>query len=315
MSENYSFPDFLSYCTTSHNSMRVDGEVFWFNKIPVPIVLVKKVFFSMDVILKSYSNHLLSALSLALYELSQSEQHGLFADFPDPDALRIKQADGSIQAAWEFCQGIQLFKQFEQTLGLLTGLPNTELSLAEFERSLSFKAKKYDRLYFPESIKVELLRDFPKALDFLTRAKGDFFGNVIADDLSIYRAGFGDAFSGVFNHYLDFKFDRFPRLDPREAVVGHFEDLTVKGMGSVKLVDYADGQLWDPFLQHEGGVGVEVDKNHPVLDLPAEDQLMCLLLSLAKEEMAIFDDSLKEAIESFRFRVSHTLRSYSAPRD
>ena len=159
-----------------------------------------------------------------------------------------------------------------------------------------------------DSIRLELQKYFPKVTELIKRENGDFFGNVIADELNIYRAGFGDALSALFKCFLDFKFDNFPTLDPREALRGQVEDVTVGTKGRLRYVDYAEGNLWDPCLQNQGGIGAQVDRNHPIFDMPDEQQLTILLLALANEEMSIFNEESKAVVETFRFRVSMAAR-------
>ena len=311
MNHNYSFPDFMNFCSISNESMRAERDVFWYNRIPVPIVLVKKIFFSSDRFLRIYSQHLLAGVMLALYELGRSQRSGVFDLFPDPEKLKQFRSDGWIQDLWNYCQGIQAFKTFETDLSQLTGCGIYELSVTDLELTLSHKGKKYERLYSPQSVKQLILTSFPKVLDLLKGGNGDFFGNVIADELKIYRSGFGDAFAVLFNRYLDFKFEYFPNLDPRVALQGQMAELSIKSFGTLKPVDYSEGYLWNPLFQQGGSIGVELDRNHPIFEAPFEKQLSLLLLALSKEEMSVFNEDVKLVLEDYRFRVSQTLKLYT----
>ena len=311
MSENYSFPDFLTYCTSSNDSMRVEGEIFWQNRIPMPAVLVKRIFFSADSIIPIYLKHLFSAVILALHELSERPDVSLIESYPNPLAVADPASKRLLSEIWSLGQGVDQFKSFESAVSKRSGLGPLELTFDDFEKCLRHKGKRYDRLYYPDSIRQELQRHFPKVADLIKRKNGDFFGNVLADELKIYRAGFGDAFSALFKCFLDFKFDNFPLLDPREASRGQVEDVTVAQKGRLRYVEYAEGNLWDPFLQNQGGIGAQVDRTHPIFDLPDEQRLAVLLLALANEEMSIFNEEAKAAVENFRFRVSVATRRLS----
>jgi hypothetical protein len=134
------------------------------------------------------------------------------------------------------------------------------------------------------------------------------FGNVVVDSLNIYRSGFSDAFAGVFNRLLDFKFESFPFVNPNSAAQGQTEIVSVRDVGAIKPVEYAGGNWWQPSLEQGGAIGVEIDKNHPLNLIEEKSQLHLLLLALSKEEMLIFDENQKAVIEEFRFRVSQSLK-------
>jgi hypothetical protein len=312
MTERYSFPDFIKFCTSSGGKIRVEEQVFWYNKIPLPAVLVKKIFFDSENFLTNYANHLLSGVVLALNQLGNHNSEIDFDFFPDENKLSQVEVRDSLAKAWQYCQTLDSYKSFEQNLSSLCGMDPIELQFENFLQCLGHQGKKYERLYYPVSVKQAINSNFSRVTTLLKSANGDFFGNVIADELTIYRSGFGDAFSGVFNRYLDFKFDRFPSVDPREGTAGQTEMISVRAAGVVKPVDYAGGYLWDPFLQQGGGIGIQLNKNHPILDLPADQQFGLLLLALAKEEMSLFDPALKDSLEEYRFRVSRTLMEYSS---
>ena len=311
MSDNYSYPDFMNYCTSSNDSMRAEKDVFWYNRIPVPSVLVKKIFFGADLYLRTYMDHLLTGVMLALNDLSNPSTVRFFDFFPDPERARAAKSSGETGEIWSFCQSLDSYKDFEYRATQLLGIGAFELDQLSFEACLGHKGKKYERLYYPESIKELIRGSFPRVSELLKGTNGDFFGNVIADQLNIYRSGFGDAFAGLFNRFLDFKIDVFPSIDPRFANQGQLEEVSLKSLGVVRPVDYANGFLWEPSFQQGGAIGVELDRNHPIFDVSSDRRMTLLLLALSKEEMSIFNEEAKSAVEDFRFRVSQTLKAYT----
>lgn len=307
MIERYSFPDFIAYCSQRDSSFLVDGEIYWCKRIPIPSILAKRLFFSADFFLREYTFHLLSATALALHELKNPSVN-IFHLFPDRNK-RIEH-EGELKRVWETCQSMTLFKDFEKNLSTLCGVGSFELTNDDFLRSLDHTGKKYDRIYYPDVVKKLFDSCFPKVATFLDRAKGDMFGNIIVDKLNIYRSGFSDAFSGLFNEYLTYKFDCFPASNPLLASNGQTEIITIPKIGSIRPVEYANGNFWDPSMQQGGAIGVEIAKNHPASMLEPREQLQLLLLALSKEEMQIFDLDQKIKMEEFRFRVSTTLKSF-----
>lgn len=306
----YSFPDFLEFYGASR-SLRVEDQICWFNNIPLPIVLVKTIFSDSEKYLKLYSNHLLTSVILALNELGNNEVGIEFSSFPDDRNRLHDGAHEPLTAAWTYAQSLEKYAVLEQSVSLLCGLGPFKLNERDYIECLKHRGKKYDRLYCPESVKNILKSNFPRVA-LLQNEKNDFFGNVIAEELSVYKSGFADAFAGIFNCYLDFKFDHFPLIDPREGLVGETEALSGGGLGKIQPVDYANGFLWHPVLQQSGYIGIELDKNHLVHDIPDPQRFNLLLLALAKEEMSVVDPTLKRALEDYRFRVSRTLMEYSA---
>lgn len=307
MIERYSFPDFIAYCSQRDSSFLVDGEIYWCKKIPIPSILAKRLFFSADFFLKEYTFHLLSATALALHEL-KNPSIKLFHLFPNR-SQRIEHEE-ELKRVWEGCQSINLFKDFEKNLSSLCGIGSFELTHDDFLKSLDHTGKKYDRIYYPDVVKKLFESSFPKVVTFLDRAKGDMFGNIIVDKLNIYRSGFSDAFSGLFNEYLNFKFDCFPDSNPLHASNGQTEIISIPRIGTIRAVEYANGNFWEPTMQQGGAIGVEIAKNHPASMLEPIEQIQLLLLALSKEEMQIFDLDQKIKLEEFRFRVSNSLKSF-----
>lgn len=306
---SYSYPDFISFCEKDSSSIRIDGDIIWYNQIPVPSILVKKMFFASDAFLQLYLNHVLSGLALAISELSNEVDKGYFEQFPNP--VKADQESHLIEKIWRNLQTIQLFKSIEKRLSSFLCHSEYELSYQDFYKCLSHKGKKYERLFIPNLVKDVLEKSAPKSRRFLKGKNGDFFGNVIADELNIYKAGFSDAFSGIFNRYLDYKLDNYLEIDPMLASQGQTAIETITRIGSITPVDYCNGNYWEPMLAQGGGIGAEADFNHPFHALSDDKKSAVLLLALSKEEMLIFNDDKKQTIEEFRFRVSKRLREYA----
>ena len=306
MIERYSFTDFVTYCSQGNASFRPDGEIYWCQTKPIPSILVKRLFFSADLFLIDYVHHLLTATALALHDL-KSPADKLFEFFPDPSS-RIKHLS-KLENIWRECQSFSKFKKFEHDVSELSGLGAFELSLQNFIECLSHKGRKYDRLYYPDVVKNLIDQSFPKVSELLNRSNGDMFGNIVVDKLNVYRSGFSDAFAGLFNDYLKFKFDFFPLINPKNASQGQTEVITIPSIGTITPVEYTNGNLWEPTMQQGGAIGVELAKNHPASMLDPQLKFNLLLLALSKEEMKIFDPDLKIKLEQFRYRVSMNLKA------
>lgn len=310
MTMSYSYPNYIEYCEKKNNSIRTDKDILWYNNIPVPQVLMKKVFFSAEEFLHLYAQHLLSGTILGLRELTTGAGNSLFFNlFPSP--TDADERSSQLRDAWDHAQSLSIYKTFESNVSSLICAKSFELSFSTFKDSLSHKGKKYERLFLPNRIRSLFDADMPKIREYLRNKNGDFFGNVVAEELNIYKSGFSDAFAGFFNIYLDYKLEEHAELDPRIASHGQIATESLDKLGELKSVDYAQGNYWEPSLMQGGGIGAELDKHHPFHILEPENKLTALILALSQEEMSLFDEGKKSTVEEFRFRVSRRLREYS----
>lgn len=304
MEYNYAYPDFLRFCSSTGHNIRSDGDVVWYNTIPVPNILTKQLFFSAEDFLRDYLNHLFSAVTVALVDVVNNSDY--FSDLPlpsndryeDPKILLVK-----AQNIWSE----KLFQDFIKNITKMSGLTAFKFDVISFEKALEHKGKKYKRLYYPNEIKRVLGENFSQTLNIMERNNGDFFGNVVADKLNIYRSGFSDAFAGIFNKLLDFKFDMFGNVDPNTARTGQTKKFKLESIGSIEPAEFLRGNLWEADLKQGGKINVKIDEFHSINDLDPASRFNYLLLALSREEMYIFDEKEKQNIEEFRYRVSQTL--------
>ena len=306
---NYSYPDFVRYCEIANSSIAADSDILWYNNIPVPNGLMKDVFSSSSYYFRIYAEHLYSGviLSLAVLRKQLSEQD--FNSLPNPDMIMADKARFS--DIWRQAQELDFFKAFEAEFsnGLLK-YPY-EIDLDCFLQTISHKGKKYERLYLPEFAVETISISMPKIRQFLKNKNGDFFGNIIAENLKIYKAGFSDAFSGFFNRLLDFKLHNNFHVDPRIAINGLVATASNTKVGAIIPEKPRAGNFWEPTLTQGGSISVKVDSNSPFFELSENEQVKTLLLALSNEEMMIFNDKTKDLLEDFRQRVSMTIKHIS----
>ena len=182
-----------------------------------------------------------------------------------------------------------------------------EFNREKFLLALSHNGKKYNRLYYPDTIKHLIQKSFNQILKKLRINQGDLMGNVIADNLKVYRQGYSDAFQILFKKFLDFKFDNFREIDHAETLHGHISSLEIEEFGKIEYTEKIQGNLWQPKMINGGLINAEVDRNHPINDLEKK-QFEHLILALSDAEQKTIELNDKKAIEEFRYRVSATLR-------
>ena len=305
---SYSYVNFLEFCRDSGSSIRVDDGVVWVKTKPLPAVLVRRMFYSADTYLALYSKHLLAGVILALKDIQDGRAGSFFKLFPSQtDAAKY---DSVLSDAWGYAQTLKVYKEFEFKVTQTVCIKSFELSRSDLKQVLQHTGKKYERLYLPDLIK-HLFVGLEKTRDNLLGRNGDFFGNVIADNLNVYKTSVGDAFSTFFNRYLDYKLGSYIEVDPRNAVHGEIVSGARHKLGELIPLDYVSGGYWNPRLLQGGLIGAEVDVGHPFYSLADEKKYGLLLLALSEEEMLVFNEEQKRTIEEFRFRTSKRMQDYS----
>ena len=306
---SYSYLEFISYCEERSSTLRMEKEIVWYNQIPIPSLLVKTIFYKADEFLELYFSHLLTALTLALSELSSRSEADSFHSYPDPSYLKMNR--NHMESNWAEVQNLDLFKDIESQLSVLLLSRSAVLTLNNYMSCLNHKGKKYERLFIPTILREQIDKRAPKTRNYLKGSNGDFFGNIIAEKLNIYKAGFSDAFSGLFNKYLEFKLELYSHIDPRIANQGQTANKRIGKIGMLKPVEYCEGNYWDPILGQGGNIDAEIDFNHEFHGISDGSKISLLLLALSHEEMLTFSDVKKYTIEEFRYRVSKRLIEYS----
>lgn len=308
----YTYKEFLSFCQQRNSRIRVEGDVVWYNQIPVPESLVKKVFFSAQNILSTFLDHLISAYALQAYDLQEKTSLASFA--PAPSLVNEKQAE--LMRVLETARNMSKFAEVEDFIVKASGLKNyIRLDNGKFLKTVKHSGKKYERIYIPKKIKDYVSETAPKLNSNIGISNGDMFGNVIADELKIYRSGFSDAFAGIFKEYLEFKFEIFGNLDPSLSTLGVVEKTNYGGAGSLVLSKHMQGHLWEPGLGTKGGIDTYLNETHPLMikeNLSSEERLNLFLLAFSHEEMHLMNENDKEFVEDLRLRISNTISDFAA---
>ena len=307
----YTYKEFLNFCNAQNQNIRLDGDVVWYGKIPVPESLIKRVFFEAESLLSIYLDHLISAYAIQTFQFIEKIE--LIQASPSPEIST--KISNDFPNLLEIARRENKFRDIEDFIAQASGLQSYQkITTNKLVKVLNHKGKKYERIYVPHKIKDFIQISAPKLNLNIGVSNGDMFGNVIADEFKIYRSGFSDAFAGVFKEYLEFKFEYFGNLDPSLSNLGVVQKLDYEKAGSVVLSKNMQGALWEPRLAAEHGVNVILNQSHPFLlneKFSHEERLDMLMLAFAHEEMHLMNDADKELIEEFRLRISNWLKEFS----
>lgn len=311
----YTYKEFLNFCNQKNPKIRIDADVVWHGKIPLPNSLVKKIFFDAQNMLSLYLDHLISACAVKTYDLLNSTN---FFSLVPAVSLQTDRGD-HVSHFLEAVRQNQKFIEIENFIIHASGLQNYQkLTPKRFTATLHHAGKKYERIYVPKKLKLFISKTAPKLNESIGISNGDMFGNVIADELNIYRSGFSDAFAGIFKEYLEYKFEFFGNFDPALSTLGVVSRVNYDDMGSVSISKNIVGNLWEPKLGSKGGIDTFINETHPMMlkeNLSADERFNLLLLAMSHEEMHQMNDYNKELIEEFRMRVSNILRNFAAKND
>jgi len=301
MKYNYSFPDFMQYAIDTGLELRVEGETLWENTKPLPTELVKDLFFDAPIHISTFLNHTFTAVIAALGQLKYSDIN-LKEKIPS-DKFSHEELE-KLKSYYEEFSSLTNYQKFQKDVVFLSGINYQGLTKELYIESITHGGKKYNRLYYPDSIKKLMIENFPLVVGVLAGNPRDFFGNILCMQANIYRNGYNDALSNIFNKYFDFKFDILPNYNPNSSLHGQEKSIDVANKGNLIFTKSLRGNLWEPQLYHNGKVDIKIDMNHSFNELSENKKYEILLLALAKKELEIFDPNIKEIFEDYRYRVS-----------
>jgi hypothetical protein len=312
---NYVFDstDFKSYLLANSTKFRVDGLSVWFNSIPLPVDLFDQVFDDSPRHFKLYLDHVVAAVVLgsAIY-------HGLAPSLSLKDFPSIRQVDDHrdiLQKALEseIKDNFLLFDDFISDVSDYLGIEGYQIQVEALIKALSHQGKKYSRIYCPVEIKARIKTSFPEVLKSFAKSNGDMFGNVIADQLKIYRSGFNDSLASIFSRLLDFKICECRGVltsRPKITLLTSFDAEDIEITKKFILEGTSDGSLWEPYF--DGEYKVKLNPSHPYSKkLPEFNEssrfFYELLVKMTEYEAQLDDEKDLKAIESMRSIISRNL--------
>jgi hypothetical protein len=307
--------DFKKFLLAELPDTRQEDLIFWKNTIPMPVDLIYGIFEKRGELLRLYLDHI-GAACLFAYAVKAEGDDWVTALEAQPTKDNRESLDELQQRLNRHLQSsgvLPMLFELAARLGL-RGYSPSHITLAE---ALCHTGRKYKRLYLPASLRDIVFAEFPQVLRHIALSNWDMFSNVVADELGVYRMGFADAFSGIFNKLLDFI---IRHITPGGQGGVSTSDITVRqqqaapSTASAVLFDrVSDGSIWEPRYLNADTTLV-VNQKHPFWELVrrqgqgAEDIIVQLLSSLAELENETVRDGDRKTIEVLRQDVSRRLR-------
>jgi hypothetical protein len=302
MSYQYDLADFKRYLYVKNPKYRVDGLVFWQNRIPLPIDLFNQIFDESEAIMVEYVRQV--TVSALVFCCADEWMDFFGTSVNDLPGDRVSKREVAV-TEWinDRLEENPEIGNLSFDVAELLSLDGFDLVGDELTASLSHQGKKYARLFMPSAI-----RDiYDKRVGNVEVGKDntDMFGNIIADRYSIYRSGFSDALAIIFNALLDFRILCAGRGSYMKRL-NLFVEKT-EGM-DIRFDKTSDGSLWEPRVDDD--LYVSLNPEHPFLrNMPkAEAQVLAeLLYYLAEFENSQFSDTQRKLLENMRQEVSRSL--------
>jgi hypothetical protein len=302
MSYQYDLSDFKRYLNHKSVKYRVDGLIFWQNRIPLPIDLFNRIFNESDVIVMDYVYQV--AASAIVFSDSSSFEETFSIKVTDlPNGQLNRQVFVLEEWLQERLTLNTAVTRMSYEIADILGLDDFEFSVNKVVAALQHQGKKYARIFMPPEVRKEF--DVIPRCEDIGQDNTDMFGNVIADRYDIYRSGFSDALAIIFNVLLEFRIlcsGRGEHLQKIRIIAPLTDDI------DVRIGKTADGSLWEP--GYEDDHFIILNSEHPLVRHLSEDETKPLaefLFFLGQFESGQFSDVNKKLIENLRQTVSRSL--------
>lgn len=302
MSYQYDLADFKRYLNDKNPKYKVDGLIFWQNRIPLPIDLFNRFFNESDQIISDYVYQVsASAVTFSNQESFESAFKINVTDLPT-SALSKKIP---VLQNWllDFLPEHSQVANMAYEIADILGLDGFIFSVDKVAEALQHQGKKYARIFLPTLVR-DKFNKIPHC-GTVGQDNTDMFGNIIADRYDIYRSGFSDALAIIFNALLDFRIlcsGRGERLNKFKVIAPLVQDI------DVRLGKTQDGSLWEP--GYEDNHYITINNEHPMMRQISGEQskpLAELLFFLGEFENGQFSDDIKKMVENLRQTVSRSL--------
>lgn len=302
MTYHYDLADFKRYLYDKNPKYRVDGLVFWQNRIPLPIDLFNQFFDEADEIVAEYIRQVVASALVFSCADEFFDEFGVPVNLlPNSDISNQQMAvDKWVEGKLKTMPNIRSLA-FE--IAEILDLDGFELSSSAIAKSLSHQGKKYFRLFMPPSIRDAFEKQV--SCEDVGKDNTDMFGNIIADRYNIYRSGFSDALAIIFNVLLEFKIT----CSKKGKYLKRLSLSVEKSDGiDVRLGKTSDGSLWEP--GYDDDHYVTLSEAHPLLRNKSEIEIHLLaelVYCLSEFENKQYSDTQRKQLENMRQEVSRSL--------
>jgi hypothetical protein len=300
----YDLSDFKRFLNNHNPKYRVDGLIFWQNRIPLPIDLFNRMFNESDFFLEVYLDHVMA--SVISFE-NMEEIFGSNISFSELPTDTLNTASSIVSDAFSsIIQGCGHYKRTASRFADLLSFDDYQLNSVRLTNAVRHQGKKYARLFLPSPFREIFTNLHPGILAQIACDNTDMFGNIVADHYNIYRSGFSDALAIIFNLLLDFRIACTNNKSSIQRISIHVEQ---SDNFNIELKRTNDGSLWEP--DYTDDHVLRINPEHPFFkaatDAGSTLMLNEILYSLSKFENSQFSDTQRKLLENMRQEISREL--------
>lgn len=307
--EKYDYKRYL--LDTDPARFKADKFIFWVGKIPLPDDIIFRLFDGRGDTLSVYIDHVVSMLCLTLVPKNEGGGVGALSVYPNssnPSGIKRE----SIESVYK--NYLKQFKSIEEKISSILILDGYQCNAEKIQQCLAHSGKKYKRIFIPDAIREIVSTEFEN-IDYKSfQTQSDMFGNVIADYYGIYRSGFSDALSSLFNKMIDFLISGYQHNRGEPILASSKLKLKVTGdFGTNLLVnskqkDIRDGSVWEPaFIDNSVGYYVDGSALELIESVGSINGLICQILS--ELELQAFSEKERKRLEYLRKDISRSIKS------
>jgi hypothetical protein len=308
--------DFKKFLLEELKDTRQEELIFWKRNIPMPVDLIYEIFERRGSLLAKYLDHIGSAFLIA-YALKNDDSTWKSEFELHPTKKNIPEKDYFINIfhtyQHESCISSLLIELSEMLL-----LRDYSFNEIGFYNAICHEGRKYKRFYLPNGIKNKIALNFPELLTVISQSNGDMFSNVVADELKIYRMGFADAFTGIFNKMIDFILQNsvglrkgYSSASSLKITQNPQEKSTEKNKINYGVV--SDGCIWEPTYV-DAKLSFTLNTRHPFSAIIKQggsqtEEIMAEIIDVMSTiENNCVRDSERRTLQIFRQDISKELR-------
>lgn len=306
--------EFKKYLLSELPDSRQEELIFWKKRIPMPVDMVYKMYNERAALFGQYIDHLLAGYIIARSASKNSTTWQ--KEFELQPTSKNKSREENLRSVYREWISDSGLRELARTTSELLMIPEYSFTEDRFIHAILHEGRKYKRLYIHNEFRKIYQQVFPELLELIATSNGDMFSNIVADILGVYRMGFADAFSVMFNKLIDYTVNK-----SLEGVKDYSRESGIRLTIPASLPDaqnalherVTDGSFWEPIYKNSR-TSVRVNSSHPFYSriqnsgMPAQSLVDEFVLALATIENDALKESERKTLEIFRQETSRKLR-------
>lgn len=285
--------------------------IFWWGRIPIPDDLIFKLFEDRGQTISLYLDHVITMMLIVLTPEKLGGSSSSLSKYPSTEFLNTINFE-DIEATYK--KHLVKIKDIEDQISQILLLDGYNCNLDKIRQCIAHSGKKYNRIFLPIEIRDILVKHYPHFDYSSFKAQSDMFGNAVADHYNIYRSGFSDALSGIFNKLIEFLISGFNHSEGKSIRAPGLLQVKALSSDSNKNKIYKmekeilDGSLWEPgYIENNLGFFFDV-KDFPE-SFNVSELYLYIFQVLSELEFSAYNEKDRKKLEYLRKDISRLIKS------